>query len=85
MPVGWALAAGEGAREPLAAGRDWLARNNADRSAAAVLLVIGAMLVGSGIEGCSSLRLIGALAPGHWDWDAMKGMSVEEFTREIRR
>ena len=50
LPVVWALAAGEGARGPLAAGRDWLARNNATIGAA-VLLVIGAMLVGSGIEG----------------------------------
>ena len=50
VPVVWSLVAGEGARRPLAAARDWLARNNSI-IAAAVMLVIGAMLVGSGIEG----------------------------------
>ena len=49
VPVVWSLVAGEGARRPLAAARDWLARNN-PIIAAAVMLVIGAMLVGSGIE-----------------------------------
>ncbi len=49
LPVVWALAAGDGARKPLTAGRDWLARNNAIIGAA-VLLLVGAMLVGSGIE-----------------------------------
>ena len=49
VPVLAMLFAGDGARARLGAVRDWLVRNQAI-AMAAVLLVIGAMLVGSGIE-----------------------------------
>ena len=49
VPVLAMLVAGDGARERLAGVRDWLVRNQAI-AMAVVLLLIGAMLVGSGIE-----------------------------------
>jgi hypothetical protein len=49
VPVIWALAAPQGSRERLGALRDWLVRNNS-AVMAAVLLAIGAMLIGSGLE-----------------------------------
>lgn len=48
-PVLWMRWAGGDGRDRLAAARDWLVRNNAGVMAA-VLVVIGAMLIGSGIE-----------------------------------
>jgi hypothetical protein len=48
-PVLAMLLAGDGARDRLAGVRDWLVRNQAI-AMAAVLLLIGAMLVGSGLE-----------------------------------
>lgn len=49
LPVVWTMAAGDRARARLGAGRDWLVQNQAIVMAA-VLLVLGAMLVGSGLE-----------------------------------
>jgi hypothetical protein len=48
-PLAWTLAAPESSRDGLGAARDWLVRNNAIVMAA-VLLVLGAMLIGSGLE-----------------------------------
>jgi hypothetical protein len=49
LPVFAMLLAGDGARDRLVGVRDWLVRNQAI-AMAVVLLLIGAMLVGSGIE-----------------------------------
>jgi hypothetical protein len=49
LPLAWVLTGADGARRSLGAARDWLVRNN-PIVIAAVLLVIGAMLVGSGLE-----------------------------------
>lgn len=49
-PVIWSLRAGDDGRARLGAARDWLVRNNAI-VAAAVLLIIGAMLIGDGLAG----------------------------------
>ena len=49
VPVLAMLVAGDEARERLAGVRDWLVRNQAI-AMAVVLLLIGAMVVGSGIE-----------------------------------
>lgn len=55
VPVGAMLLAGDRARDRLGGVRDWLLRNQAV-AVAVVLLLIGAMLIGSGIE---------ALQPGY--------------------
>lgn len=49
VPTVWILADPDHARSGLGAARDWLARNNAI-VVAAVLLAIGTMLIGSGLE-----------------------------------
>jgi threonine/homoserine/homoserine lactone efflux protein len=49
LPLVWVLSGAEGARRGLAAARDWLVRNN-PIVIAAVLLVLGAMLIGNGLE-----------------------------------
>jgi len=49
LPLFWALAAGASARGRLAALRDWLVGNQ-PALIAAVLVVIGTMLIGSGLE-----------------------------------
>lgn len=49
VPVLWTLTSPDGSQVRLRAARDWLVRNNA-RVMAAVLLIIGAMLIGSGLE-----------------------------------
>jgi hypothetical protein len=48
-PLAWSLAAGDAARARLGAARDWLVRNNA-LVIATVLVLVGAMLIGSGLE-----------------------------------
>jgi hypothetical protein len=50
LPLIWAWPAGKAGRSPLAALRDWLVRNQ-PALIAAVLLLLGAMLIGSGLEG----------------------------------
>ena len=49
LPLIWSLAAGPAARDRLAALRDWLVRNQ-PALIAAVLLLLGVMLIGSGLE-----------------------------------
>jgi hypothetical protein len=49
LPLAWALAGGSSARGRLATLRDWLVGNQ-PALIAAVLVVIGAMLIGSGLE-----------------------------------